>query len=340
MMLLFLFVLVVMLAGCKADIKLNDAMVDFKEFPEVDSLKFRPMSDVVLGDAHQMLYYDNNLLIKVAQVSNNPLLVNYSIPDDSIVSEGFPYGNGPDELLACQMIHIDKNLWIYDLSKRIVGYVSMDSIRAGKYHWDKHYKLPTFFYRLSLLNDSVVVGTNNYESSEKLSYVDLNTQRVDGRGRYAYLNDKIPGPTLIDAASCYVDVNPVTRDIVLSYRYTDVIEIYNKDGELKHSLHGPYSFNIDFFSRPDGSMGKTEKTRKAYVKSYVTENHIYLLYSGCKRMDENWSNGTELFVFSWDGKPLKRYLLNEPVNSFAINEADNKIYSYSLQTSELVEGRL
>ncbi len=190
-----------------------------------------------------------------------------------------------------------------------------------------------------MLNDSIMLGTNNLESRKKISYVNLLTGKTEEKGDYAYLDESIDLDVLIDASSCYIDVNPKTKDILLSYRYTDVIEIYNKKGELKYSLQGPESFNIEFQPRQRG-MGKTKDTRKAYVNSYVTEENIYLLYSGCKRQDKNWSNGMELFVFSWDGKPLKRYTLEEPIYAFAIDEKEQLLYSYSLETENLIVAKL
>ena len=87
-------------------------------------------------------------------------------------------------------------------------------------------------------------------------------------------------------------------------------------------------------------MGKTEDTRKAFVNSYATENAIYLLYSGNKRTEENWAYGSEIFVYSWDGTPLKRYLLDRPVYTFAVDETKKVIYSYSLKSDELVKGQI
>ena len=84
-------------------------------------------------------------------------------------------------------------------------------------------------------------------------------------------------------------------------------------------------------------MVKTKDTRKAYVNSYVTEKNIYLLYSGCKKNEANWANGTELYVFSWEGQPQKKYILDQPIYTFAVDEDRGVIYSYSIQKDELVK---
>lgn len=39
--------------------------------------------------------------------------------------------------------------------------------------------------------------------------------------------------SFIDACNSYIEVNPKTKDILLAYRYTDVIEIYDSEGNLK-----------------------------------------------------------------------------------------------------------
>ncbi|MDR3269548.1 MAG: TolB-like 6-bladed beta-propeller domain-containing protein [Tannerella sp.] len=47
-----------------------------------------------------------------------------------------------------------------------------------------------------------------------------------------------------------------------------------------------------------------------------------------------------MFVFSWDGKPLKRYLLAQPIYCFTIDEARQTVYAYSPETEELIKGNL
>lgn len=69
----------------------------------------------------------------------------------------------------------------------------------------------------------------------------------------------------------------------------------------------------------------------------MTENSIYLLFSGGKRNKKNWATGNEIYVFSWDGKSKKRYVLEQPIYTFAVDEDKNVIYSYSLQTEELIK---
>ena len=324
--------------GCThtTEISLNESMVKFSDFPSNDSLMFVTRSDEILDEPAKILFNGNTLIIKTFCRGKDKHLVVYSLAENKIINELIEYGDGPEAMLSCEIGFLDDKLWLYDMSKMNIGLVSIDSLLLAHPNIDRYKLNSHYYYRTAMLNDSIMLGTNDMSSKSKIAYVNLKTGVVAGRGDYAYLNENINLGTLIDACSCYVDINPKTKDIVLAYRYTDVIEIYNCKGELKYSLHGPECFDIKF--RSNGvSMVKTKDTRKAYVNSYVTEKNIYLLYSGCKKNEANWANGTELYVFSWEGQPQKKYILDQPIYTFAVDEDRGVIYSYSIQKDELVK---
>lgn len=336
-----IFVFSVLLIGCnKKDVQLNDKIESFKSFQETDSLHFIPISDELIGEPMEMLYLKECLLLRINASSGDSFLVNYSLKDDKVISKAIPKGVGPNEMINCDISFYDNNIWLYDTGKKKMGKISVDSVIVGKYIVDQYYDVPTYYYSVALMNDSILIGTNDFTSPYKLSYLNIKSGEKNACAPYAYLNEQLPVSTLVDASSCYVNIHPYSKDILLSYRYTDVIEIYDQYGNIKKALQGPDCFDAIFSIRPNLSMGKTKETRKAFVNSYVTEKNIYVLYSGCKRTDENWANGTQLFVYSWDGKPLKRYILEQPIYAFAVNDLNNELYSYSLQTGELLKADL
>lgn len=327
----------------RENVVLNEATKEFETFRMEDSLIFTSLSDVFIDEPSDMLLYDNHLFIKTFGRAKEKHISVYSIEGDSILTEQVGIGNGPDEMIGCEMNRLDNDLWLYDVSKMRISKMKMDSLCSSSSPQMDHYKLDRYYYRTAMLNDSIMLGTNDYsdEKAMKISFVNLKTGEVLKRGQFSYINQSVDLPPLIDAYSCYVDVNPKTKDVLLSYRYTDVIEIYNMYGDLKYALQGPDCFNVEYQPLSNGKgMGKVPKTRKAFVNSYVTENFIYLLFSGCKKGEKNWANGTQLFVFTWDGKPYKRYCLEEPIYSFAIDELQRKIYSFSLNTETLIVANL
>jgi hypothetical protein len=320
-------------------------MVRFSSFPFTDSLKFIAISDQILEEPSEMLLYQDKIIIKVFCKAKDKHVIIYSLPENQIVNKTVKFGEGPKEMLSCSIGLINNKIWLYDMSKMRIGFMPIDSFLLNdlsaatvQYSLESNY-----YYATAMLNDSVMLGTNDMANCFKIAYVNLNTNLVTGRGNYAYLDDNMPLGSLIDASTCYINVNPKTKDILLSYRYTDVIEIYNSEGELKYALQGPMCFDIEFQPKSINnyaSMAKTKDTRKAYVNSYVTENYIYLLFSGYKRNEKNWAYGNELHVFSWEGKPEKRYILEQPIYVFAVDEEKQLLYSFSLQTEELIKSKI
>jgi hypothetical protein len=339
----FCIALVFLCIGCTdTKIRLNDSSLSFSSFPNTELLKFTVLSDQLMEVPNEMVLYEGNLILNTFNKSHEEWIAIYSLRENKIIKEMIDYGQGPDEMLSCRIGLFDNKIFFYDMSKMQIGIMPVDSFLLSENIFISKRKLKTFYKTVALVSDSIVLATNNLSSPLKITYANLNTGTTHGQGNYAYLPD-IPLDAVVDASSCYVNVNPETKDIVLSYRYTDMVEIYSSGGELKHALHGPIGFDIMFRSNyGDGHyyMAKTKDTRKAFVNSYVTENNIYLLFSGCTREEECWPYGNEIFVYSWDGVPLKKYISEYPIYTFAVDEAQQVIYSYSMTTDELLVAKL
>ena len=341
---IYLIISIFLYIGCAKDIKikLNDSVVQFSSFPSIDTLKFVAISNQLLEEPSKMLLQGDKMIIETFCKAKDKHIAIYSLSENRIINEIIKYGEGPDEMLSCDIDMVNNKLWLYDISKKRIGFIPIDSLLLDTPNIIQH-KTNAHYYNTAMLNDSIMLGTNDMSKDSKIAYVNINTNSVTSRGKYAYLDQSIALEALIDASSCYINVNPATKDILLSYRYTDMIEIYNSEGEIKYALQGPKCFDIEFQAvkaKGHSRMAKTQKTRKAYVNSYVTKNAIYLLMSGCKRNEKDWANGTEIHVFSWDGEPKKQYVLKEPIYTFAIDEDKRVIYSYSLQTEELLKAML
>lgn len=333
-----LFLLVYVSCTTKESIKLSDRQENFEEFSAYDSLQFTPMPGELLEEPAEMLFHGDYLIIAEFNKAHDTFLSLFSLKENKVVKQLMQSGNGPEEMMSCDISMSDNYLCLYDLTRRRIGRLPIDSLLCEEVHpvWTS---LDRFYYRVGMLNDSTMLGTNDMTSSSKITYVNLVDGTVVGKGEYAYLDESMNHDALIDACSGYIDVNPETKDIVLSYRYTDVVEFYSPAGELKHALQGPD--NIDIVFRPTATgMGKTQETRKAFVNTYVTDKHVYLLYSGCSRTDENWAYGSKIFVYSWDGIPQKCYLLDRPIYTFAVDESRHLMYSYSMRTGELIMGKI
>lgn len=333
-----IFVFIFCLGCSRNSIKLNNISIEFKDFPETKTLNFIPLSDSIMGEPSKILLYGDQLIMNLFSKNTEKHVVLFSLKDNKVIKEVIKRGPGPDEMLYCDIFIANGNLWLFDRGKQMLGMVSYDSLLTDSYAVNQYKLDDNSYYRFTMLNDSILLGTNNPVSNKKISYVNLKNGEKESKGEYAYLDESLPLAALVDASSCYIDINPKTKDILLSYRYTDMVEIFDSEGHIKRALHGPVGFDIDFMPRQTG-MTKTSNTRKAFVTSYVTEDSIYLLYSGHTR-EEGWAYGSEIFVFSWDGKPLRKYVLPEQIYTFAVDEKNQLFYIYSLQTDQLVKANM
>lgn len=342
---IYIILSVFLCLGCadKVKIQLNDSAVNFESFPTKDSLKFIVISDQILEEPSKILLSGDNLIVQTFCKAQNNHVTIYSLTENRVLNEVVKFGDGPKELISCDIEILDDKLWLYDMSKMRIGFAPVDSFLLSTPYIEQKKINSRYYYNTAMLNDSIMLGTNDLISHSKITYINLRSDVITGKGEYSYLDNDTDLEALKDASSCYIDVNPQTKDILLTYRYTDMIEIYNSEGELKHALHGPVGFDIEFqTARNNGisSMAKTKNTRKAYVNTYVTGDYVYLLFSGCKRNERNWAFGSVIYVFTWDGKPKKQYFLEQPIYTFAVDEDKQILYSYLMQTEELVKANM
>ena len=67
---------------------------------------------------------------------------------------------------------------------------------------------------------------------------------------------------------------------------------------------------------------------KAFIGSSVTNDFIYLLFSGKTRIQRNGDYANEIWVYDWEGNQIKKFLLDQEVNQIAISPNDELLINY------------
>ena len=124
------------------------------------------------------------------------------------------------------------------------------------------------------------------------------------------------------------------RRIILCYNWTDLIEIYSSEGILLHRLHGPDQFISPFqeIHKEKVIIARPQKgeQREGYYNPVIVGDTFFVLYNGNKVDSENYDeNSRQLFIFDWNGKPLKRLLLDQGILTFTVDSINKKIYGIS-----------
>jgi hypothetical protein len=89
---------------------------------------------------------------------------------------------------------------------------------------------------------------------------------------------------------------------------------------------------------PDGTdrATRTESTQFAFTGGVVNDNYIYLLYSGNKEDNIYSGYGKQIYVYDWEGNPIKKIVLPHYISCFDIVN-DNILYAFDVEKLSVVK---
>lgn len=295
---------------------------------------------------------DNKLFIQ--ELGNDEQYGIYKVEGEALRSEGsfLTKGNGPYEVLHPDLWgHAeDSAFYVSNFPGKIdrIYKISMKDVFNEK-KW-KEIPFPEsgdgmlLFPSVAMMSDNSCVMTGSEVNSESiLSYIDLESGEVTG------LNFKFPGfraagePCILEHL-VYCDAQLLkhpSQDKLLyacrAGRYMHILEI--KDKEIGRI--------IPLFSQAPSYEMKS-KYKKLKGDSYrgivakATGNFVYGLVIPYTK-EESKANETykslpnyfsdQLYVFDWNGSLAKKYILDRPVCSFAVDEAQKVLYATSYDDS-------
>lgn len=339
-----------LLAACGEKPKLViDNVRSFSDFPVNDSVSFDVLFEYKDGEPYDLHLIDSTLVIRnPAKAGIEYFLYKYSLKNNQLSRGILKMGRGPGEALGVSVSGISGDaLWLYDLTLGKVLTIDKEILLAHDSvlkEFDE-YKIQDHYYRLDFIDSLHFAGVGNMLSKSKVNVVNLiSGQQVNELGEVNTIPpDVIPNEALKDAYITYVYTNSANNKIALPYRYTDILEIMSLEDGKSFAVKGPTGFDSDMeLSNVGGRnlMLKTENTKKAFVKGAVTNQYIYLIYSGNLRVDENWSYGNQIFVYDWDGNPVRRLFLDKYIFAIAVSEDDTMIYSYDVNSGYIVQAQI
>ena len=146
---IYLIISIFLYIGCAKDIKikLNDSVVQFSSFPSTDTLKFVAISNQLLEEPSKMLLQGDKMIIETFCKAKDKHIAIYSLSENRIVNEIIKYGEGPDEMLSCDIDMVNNKLWLYDISKKRIGFIPIDSLLLDTPNIIQH-KTNAHYYKL------------------------------------------------------------------------------------------------------------------------------------------------------------------------------------------------
>lgn len=284
----------------------------------------------------------NDSLVLVSNWTGTPFYLElYNLRDNSLVTQFFKRGNGPNESLSCYVSFKSNTsqLHTFDIIKRQGAIYSIDSILkyGNRYHPPK-FNVPTFIGNdIATLDTSTILIFNKYHVTDKqysnnvfpiFSY-NIEADKTD----FEFMSENIKFFTH-NVTDGFIAVHPIDDIIWLIYQDENRIEVYNKNLELIKALIGPKEFKPEYEIREGyGTEVSYKVSTRTYWHCFYNTNHIYILYFGeCSGLEKQPVN---LLKFAWDGTPIQRFELDRNLYTVYVDPEEKYVYG-----TEYIQGDL
>ena len=332
----FLFIGLFLISCRQSGIIYSDAtLVSYDDFKEIIELKAETISgfdSLAVAPTHLCVY--DSMLITINKRSAQRVLV-FNVNTETKVAEHISVGQGPGEmLLPCFVGNDGHNILISDLIRSTVSAYNMEEF----FKPDE----PRYMQSISLqkpisgdvrLLEDKLIGDVSQNTSFLFYEFNHEGEIVDSIGHYPTANWEVTETEKKNMYSFAFTTNQQDR-VAVCYNWTDLIDIYDKEGSLLNRLHGPLQFATHFKEFNDGRDHSSSRvkgqTRDAYFSPVHVGDEFWVLFSGKSEDEDGYSILAEqIFVFGWDGTPRRILKLDKGVFTFTVDEKREKIYGIS-----------
>lgn len=262
--------------------------------------------------------------------------------NDSTVYHIAHKGQGPTELISATDIAADANnkraFWAIDVMSQSYSMYLIDSIMAGNLKPIKRIKPRNH----NLFMDDFVVTKDHIVCNGSISRAQVSFLSLKN-GALEHESDKIPieieyPKSITDShlSHAYTGSHAIKPDcsrIVAATSFGDYLSIYDSSGLLLKTLRTPEKLEPKFSAYPNGLVGYTE-TKYGYLDITCTNSYIFAQYAGKSHAGDIEYTSKFVHVFTWEGEPVARLLLDRYVLGICVDEQTNTLYALELYAEQ------
>jgi hypothetical protein len=309
----------------------------FRNGRAINGIKL-PIDDS-LGSLRGIILKNNHLIIgdKTPILNNNRIRI-YSLSNYKLVSSFGRDGSGPGELSHIEsldkvignenqisvMDFVDRRLTLWEIKNNYSSELkAVIPLSEGTLY------RPKFIYKKSIFSLGFSIPKGRFAICDTLGKIQN------------YFGKLLPGnkpnvhPLVHNMASeGNLDITPNSEKIILSAVYSDIIDIYDKNGKLEKRFNGP--LNLEPKYKLGKMIGKIhamvldeETAIVGYVDTDVTNNKIFALYAGHLFRDGYRMEGKEIHIFNIQGELIEKIILDQYLTNICYDEKSNVIYGIS-----------
>lgn len=320
-----LFVLALLLIGCSESQK----RVSFKEST---AAKSTVLSEAIVSIPMDMKKVGDVLYI--SDFNGDSLLHCYNLSEQHFVKQMLPQGQGAEEFLSPVEFFIsDSSFFIHNRWHFTARNYAFDAANFSLQPQGELIRLPMNLDRIYPISESRFVASGVFDDCRFL-VLDNNGNVLSRCGSFPnYLSeeDAIPNAAKSMFHQSQFGYNAAQKRLACAT--SNVIELWDYASETltlhKRRLLAPYHYQ--FQSTPDGvfAAGDNPDAELGARGIAVSDKYVYVLYnSNTNRMHEEHkeTENSEIWVFDWDGDPVRKILLDTQVECFCVDEKDATLY--------------
>lgn len=328
-----IYILTTFLSSCTEEMKYAQCT----KFELDDNLKMQTLElkgkalsfDIEVNRPVRLFSFDSLLILN--NMSTELLLDIYNINNNTKICSNISVGSGPNELLIINKIQrTDSSLLLFDQMRGKLFEYSISNFCIDHPEPLSITNIEESANNIIRLSSGNIIATTFNKENKRFSLFDSKGKLIEHIGDYPEYNDELSMYEKIESFIC--DMTLSQSNIILTYKRTDLIEIYDTVGNLIKRVQGPDHFFPAIKEKRNGEeirfSTKKGESRDAYFYPNIYNNEIWTLYSG-KYFDSNgapiYLNNT-ILVFDSLGTILKQYKLDIPIFTYTINAERKKLY--------------
>lgn len=321
------------ITSCSYENKYQDeTSFTLNDFTEQQSLVGSPVNfDDIILRPNQIQIFDTLLI--TCNLGNERLFHIFNLKSKKKIGERISVGQGPDEMIQPYFIYNQKDIIIFDMITSIVSKYSIEEFinNPDPKAFEKIKIEEQVMSEINLLGNEMIGSL--YRPEHPLYLFDKNGKKTKGFGAYPISNITYSDVEIVEAYRSIFTTNQNDK-VAVCHFWTDLIDIYSKEGNLLKRLHGPKHIFPHFKEYNNGNIVTAKAERGTHQDAFYSPVNVgedfFVLYNG-KSLEEPEYNilSKQIFVFGWDGTPKQVFSLDQGVSRIAVDSKNKKIYGIS-----------
>lgn len=286
----------------------------------------------------RLFIYKDQLITANRSETEDHLFSFYELATKKLIKNQISYGRHFGEVMSPANVSLINNiLWSHDVTAAKIVTIDLDSRNASA--GIQEFKLSDRMYSLQLKDSLHYYTSGNYKLDSKVQIMDLKTHQVlDQFGKYGDVPENVPLSAWKTATESFLFMKPDGTKLVSALRFADQLEFFDLATRNSKVIKGPENIELEFdvFKHEGVDIGtRNDKTRFGFLNGYATDKFIYLLYSGQREVAKTCKFGKYVFVYDWNGLPVKKINLPNFASCFTLIN-DSELYWFDVNTNSIM----